>query len=65
MNPREWIRYNMLTDSYNTPDGTSVSALLVDSACCLADVLHIASIRAKQRAPDVPEADFGNMAGGE
>ena len=47
----EWARYNVLTDTYDTPDGTHVAAELVDSVQCLADVLHIAQIRASQRAP--------------
>jgi hypothetical protein len=47
---REWVTYNPLTATYDTPDGTSVSAELVDNVQCLADVMHIAQIRAKQRA---------------
>jgi hypothetical protein len=47
---REWVTYNPLTATYDTPDGTSVAAELVDNVQCLADVLHIAAIRAKQRA---------------
>jgi len=46
---RQWDRYNPLTDSYDTPDGTSVAAYLVEQANCLADFLAIASIREKQR----------------
>ena len=46
----EWVTYNPLTATYDTPDGTSVAAELVDNVQCLADVLHIAHIRAKQRA---------------
>jgi len=48
--PREWVAYNPLTATYDTPDGTSVAAELVGNVQCLADVLHIAVIRAKQRA---------------
>ena len=47
---RDWVEYNPLTATYDTPDGTSVAAEVVDGAQCLADVLHIAQIRAKQRA---------------
>lgn len=47
--PREWVNYNPLTAAYDTPDGTSVAAELVDNVQCLADVLRIAQIRAKQR----------------
>jgi hypothetical protein len=46
---REWVRYNPLTATHETPDGTSVPAELVESACCLADVLRIASMRYEQR----------------
>lgn len=46
----EWVKYNPLTRTYDTPDGTTVSAELVDGACCLLDFLHIADVRAKQRA---------------
>lgn len=45
-----WVKYNYLTRTYDTPDGTSVSAELVDGAGCLLDFLHIADIRDKQRA---------------
>jgi hypothetical protein len=44
-----WVRYNPMTATYDTPDGTSVPAEIVDSACCLADVLRISLIRAAQR----------------
>ena len=46
----EWVKYNHLTRTYDTKDGTSVSAELMDSACCLLDFLHIADVRSKQRA---------------
>lgn len=46
----EWVRYNPTTDTYDTPDGTKVAAFLVDSTQSLLDVLHIADIRARQRA---------------
>lgn len=45
----EWIKYNPLTYSYETKDGTTVGAELIYSAKCLADVLHIAKIRHNQR----------------
>ena len=47
---REWVTYDPLTATYDTPDGTSVAAELVDNVQCLADVLHIAAIRARQRS---------------
>lgn len=47
--PTPWVRYNLLTDTYDTPDGTRVSAALVDNVKCLADVLYIARIRQQQR----------------
>jgi hypothetical protein len=47
---REWVTHNPLTATYDTPDGTSVAAELIDNVQCLADVLRIAAIRAKQRA---------------
>ena len=46
----EWVTYNPLTATYDTPDGTKVAAELVDSVQCLADVLHIAQIREAQRS---------------
>lgn len=46
----DWVRYNQLTDTYDTPDGTKVAAELVDNVACLADFLHIAKIRDDQRA---------------
>ena len=45
----EWVRYNTLTMCYETRDGTSVAAELVDSIQCFADVLRIAKIREEQR----------------
>lgn len=45
----EWVQYNPLTDSYDTPDGTSVAAYLFEQASCLADFLAIANIRNGQR----------------
>lgn len=46
---RGWVTYNPATATYDTPDGTSVAAELVDNVQCLADVLHIARLREKQR----------------
>ena len=43
------IQYNPLTDSYDTPDGTKVSAMLTENASCIADILNILSIRDNQR----------------
>lgn len=48
--PGQWVRFSPLTHTYDTPDGTAVAGELVDNAQTLADVLHIASIREKQRA---------------
>jgi hypothetical protein len=50
MSDEPWVTYNPLTNTYDTPDGTSVAAELVDNVQCLADMLNIAQIRAKQRA---------------
>lgn len=46
----EWVRYNPHTDTYDTRDGTKVSAALIDEVETLADIFHIADIREKQRA---------------
>jgi hypothetical protein len=46
----DWVRYNPATATYDTPDGTSVAAEIVENACCLADVLRIARLREEQRA---------------
>jgi hypothetical protein len=48
--PRQWVLHNSNTDTYDTPDGTQVAACLVDNVGCLADILHVASIRERQRA---------------
>lgn len=48
--PDSWLRYNALTHTYDTPDGTTVPTELADNVECLADVLRIADIRASQRA---------------
>lgn len=45
----QWVKYNPLTATYDTPDGTKVAQELADSAECWADVLHIANVREKQR----------------
>lgn len=53
MNPNgatEWIRYNPISLTYDTRDGTKVSAFLIDGVETLADIFHIADIREKQRA---------------
>jgi hypothetical protein len=47
--PLPWVRFNPLTSCYETPDGTQSAVELVDTAQCLADVLHIADIRSRQR----------------
>lgn len=41
--------YNPLTHCYETKDGTSVAAELVDSVESLADILIISTIREQQR----------------
>lgn len=46
---QEWVFFNDLTMTYDTPDGTKVAAELIDNAQCLADVLYIAIIRQEQR----------------
>lgn len=45
----DWIKYNHMTRTYNSKDGTVVAAELVVGACSLADVFHIADIRDSQR----------------
>jgi hypothetical protein len=50
INLKQWVRYNHLTDTYDTRDGTKIAAGLVRNANCLADILRIASIREEQRA---------------
>ena len=45
-----WVAYNPITGTYDTRDGTHVASELADNAQCVADVLHIANIRAAQRA---------------
>ncbi len=53
---RDWVKYNSLTATYDTPDGTRVAAELVDNAQCLADVLNISIIRENQRSKRTSEA---------
>lgn len=48
-----WVRFNQLDATYDTADGTKVPAELVENIECLADVLRIAAIRARQRAAKV------------
>lgn len=49
LNRDQWVRYNPLTHTYDTSDGTSVPAEVIHSAQCLADIVRIAGIREKQR----------------
>lgn len=53
---QHWVTYNPMTNTYDTPDKTSVAAELVDNVQCLADVLLITQIRTKQRAAPAPDA---------
>lgn len=46
----EWVRYNPHADTYDTGDGTKVSAFLIDGVETLADIFHTANIREGQRA---------------
>lgn len=48
--PGPWVSHNPLTQTYDTKDGTKVPTELADCAECMADVIHIAGIREKQRA---------------
>lgn len=43
-------KFNPLTHTYDTPDGTKVASELGDNVQCLADVLHMSAIREKQRS---------------
>ena len=43
------IQYNPLTDSYDTSDGTKVSAMLTENVSCIADIFNILRIRDNQR----------------
>lgn len=54
-NFQEWVKYNHLTATYDTLDNTKVAAEIIDSIQCLADILYIAQIRAKQRLDNVGE----------
>lgn len=58
---RDWVKYNAMTNTYDTPDGTSVAAELVDNVQSLVDVLYIAMIREKQRAADEMKLMRGEM----
>lgn len=58
---QDWVKYNTMTHTYDTPDGTSVAAELVDNVRSLVDVLYIATIREKQRAADAMKLMRGEM----
>ncbi len=45
----DWIHLDVRTNEYVTGDGTRVAAELVETACCLADILYIAYLRSEQR----------------
>lgn len=45
----DWVIYNPLTHTYDTKDGTSVAAELVDDPSSLLDIMYIATLREKQR----------------
>ena len=47
---RPWVKYNPLTATYDTPDGTKIAQEVADNVSSLADVLHVANIREGQRA---------------
>lgn len=49
LKPEQWVRYNHLTNTYDTPDGTRVASEITDNVTCLADVVRIAQIREEQR----------------
>jgi len=59
MNNEKWVRYEPLTDTYDTCDGTSVSAFVLDDVRCFADVLHISRIRDAQRKYKVAKEKSG------
>lgn len=46
---RQWVEFDHLTQNYRTPDSTAVAAEIIDNVQCLADILHIAGIRQRQR----------------
>ncbi len=48
--PRPWVQFDPLTQTYGTRDGTKVAGELVNGVECLADVIHIAALRDQQRA---------------
>lgn len=45
----EWVTFNPLTQTYDTPDGTTVPMEMLEPPLCLADVFAVALLRAKQR----------------
>ena len=45
----EWVQFNCMAHTYDTPDGTKVAVELIDNARTLLDVFHITSVREKQR----------------
>ena len=49
INDLAWVKYNEITDMYDTRDGATVPAYLIENACCISDVMHIAKIRKEQR----------------
>ncbi len=45
-----WVRYDPITATYRTRDGTLVAQELIDNIECLADVIRISTIRDTPRA---------------
>ena len=48
--PGAWMRYDPLTDTYDTRDGTKLPGEIYHGAVCFLDVLYIAHIIENQRA---------------
>lgn len=61
----QWIRFNPLTQTYDTRDGTHVAAELVENVQCLADALCVAAIREEQRAQSSPTRRTTACTGGK
>lgn len=48
--PDWWMRYDELTDTYDTRDGTKLPGEIYHGTVCFLDVLYIAHIMENQRA---------------
>jgi hypothetical protein len=47
--PEEWVAWSPLSNTFDTKDGTTVAAEIIDNVSCMLDIFYVADIREKQR----------------